>query len=272
MANAEQRLSYVSSNDNREISIVFLHGAFSGTREFAKVASHLPDHHLIIPNLPSHGPSTCSSRSITPLTLQSTSELLAELIHRVAKSGRAHVVGLSLGAHIALHLAATHPDVVLTVFATGYNRFSPSIWGPVLPYIVWGERRVEALIPTSVIKYLMNGIDLDVEENESDPGPNICTLQLCRDVLAILVSKAALPAVPARALIVAATRKGLVPTDSVDDARLALQQAGSGNASSRAVQMPDMMHPWDMQAPQLFADCVRKWINDENLAKEMVAL
>lgn len=118
----------------------------------------------------------------------------------------------------------------------------------------------------------MNGIDVDVEEGESDSGPNICTLRLCKDVLAILVSKVALPAVPARTLIVAATRKGLVPTDSVEDAESALEQAGSGNASSRAVQMPDMMHPWDTQAPELFADCVRKWINGEELPKEMVAL
>jgi len=45
-----------------------------------------------------------------------------------------------------------------------------------------------------------------------------------------------------------------------------------GNPRSRAVEMKAMRHPWDMQAPELFAQCVGRWIEGKELPEEMTAL
>lgn len=69
---------------------------------------------------------------------------------------------------------------------------------------------------------------------------------------------------------VAATR-GLVPSDdSLEDAKVVGRAVRGGrNKESRVVQMKEMRHPWDMQAPKLFAGCVVAWVEGRELPSEM---
>ncbi|KAI9733990.1 MAG: hypothetical protein M1834_002647 [Cirrosporium novae-zelandiae] len=256
-------LSYISLNSSCRPAIVLLHGAFSSPNEYSLVTPHLPNYHLLIPSLPSHA----ASASIKPFTLTLTSRLLMNLIRTNAKDKKAHIVGVSLGAHIAIHLAANYPDVVSAVFASGYGRFKPSMWGPVLPYTVWSVHRFEAAVPNPVKRYFMDGADLDLGEE------SICTIQLCREVLAVIVSRDEIKPAKARTLVIAATKRGLVPSnDSVEDAKMVAEIMKKENGESKAVEMNTMRHPWDIQAPELFARCVAAWIEGTALPVEMVEL
>jgi pimeloyl-ACP methyl ester carboxylesterase len=264
-------LSYISLNSspNATATIFLIHGAGSSPVEYKLVTPYVPAHyHILIPSLPGHGSST----HIKPFTLPLTCELLASLIRTRAKNSQAHIVGVSLGAHVALYLAAHYPDIVLTMFVSGYGRLPPpnKYVAPLLPYLVSGGRHVQNALPRSLVRYFMDGAEIDLE------GTGVCNVQLCRDIIAVLCSTDEIAPVKARTLVVAATKRGVVPSnDSVEDAMMVgriVMSKGGGNAESHVVEMKNMRHPWDMQAPQLFARCVVAWVEGRQLPEDMEGL
>jgi pimeloyl-ACP methyl ester carboxylesterase len=89
--------------------VVFIHGGAVDGRFFDPLLPHLTDRFRIIRvDLWGHGRSPDRDE---PFTLDSFARDVAEVIERVAQ-GRAHVVGHSIGAVVALTLALARPDVV----------------------------------------------------------------------------------------------------------------------------------------------------------------
>jgi pimeloyl-ACP methyl ester carboxylesterase len=75
------------------------------------------------------GPQAMSS-------LDNCLEFLANLITSKAANGIAHVIGLSVGAHIAVHLAQRYPQLVETLIISGLTQF-PAIIQPSLPILFY---------------------------------------------------------------------------------------------------------------------------------------
>ena len=69
---------------------------------------NLTDYHLLVPDLPGHGDSS----SIRLTSIEDVAGRVAELIREKAHGGKAHVVGLSLGAQVAVYLLAQAPELV----------------------------------------------------------------------------------------------------------------------------------------------------------------
>jgi len=263
---AEPSLSYKALNASPPTSatILLIHGAGSSPVEYKLCSPFFPArYHLLIPSLPGHGSST----HIKPFTLPLTCRLLASLIRTHAHNGRAHIVGVSLGAHVALYLASHYPDLVQTVFISGYGRLSPpSKWvAPLLPYFVSGGQHVTKALPRPLVRYFMSGASLDLE------GTGVCNVRICREVIAVLCATDEVPALGTRCLVVAATKRGLVPSDdNVEEAKkVGMAVRGGGDKECRVMQMREMRHPWDMQAPELFARCVVAWVEGRELPEEM---
>ncbi|OJJ31596.1 hypothetical protein ASPWEDRAFT_176661 [Aspergillus wentii DTO 134E9] len=251
-------LHYISSNPSAQTTILLIHGAFCSSEYWDLVIPHLStSYHLLVPDLPGHA----KSRSITPFTVDTSADLLAQLIRKEAKNGSAHVIGHSLGAHVAITLASAYPDLVQDVFVSGFAIFPPSAMAEYAPYLIWPVIRVENMIPRSVISWLMDGTDV-VRLDTS-----VCTLDLCRQVMVALRSSGEWPAPwRARTLVVAAIKGGIIP--SSDNAEYAGRLAEIGrevNPETIAVIHPDMRHPWNRQAPGLFAETARAWFERRDL-------
>src|SRR5258708_7572840 len=76
-------------------SILFLHGGGVGGWSWRpQIEAFQADYHLLVPDLPEHG----QSLDVAPFSMNDAAARMAELIHRRAHGGHAHVVGLSLGA------------------------------------------------------------------------------------------------------------------------------------------------------------------------------
>lgn len=71
--------------------------------------------------------------------------LLADIIGTYAINGKAHIVGLSLGAHVATALASAHPEMADTVFISGYRTFSNTS-PEIMARALWLRARLEAFI------------------------------------------------------------------------------------------------------------------------------
>ena len=89
-------------------TIVFIHGGGVSGWMWQPQIERLPDYHCLVPDLPEQGKSTDAG----PFTIASAAEQLADLIAERAHGGKAHVVGLSIGAQVALALLAHAPERV----------------------------------------------------------------------------------------------------------------------------------------------------------------
>lgn len=96
-------------------SIVFLHGGNAARWMWGGQVAGLPGRHLLTPDLPGYGERAGED---WPGTAAVTDDV-ARTIRSHGIDGRAHVVGLSLGGHVALHLLQRAPDVVRSCIVTG---------------------------------------------------------------------------------------------------------------------------------------------------------
>lgn len=90
-------------------TIVFLHGGgAAGWMWNNQVGAFREDYHLLVPDLPEQG----LSQRCGAYTTESAADLVASLIQKEARGGRAHVVGLSEGAQVTVALLARCPEVI----------------------------------------------------------------------------------------------------------------------------------------------------------------
>jgi pimeloyl-ACP methyl ester carboxylesterase len=96
-------------------SIILLHGGNVANWMWEPQVAALGGRHVITPDIRGFG----SRMSETWQGLAGAADDIAEIIRARAVDGRAHVVGLSMGGVIGVHLVARHPDVVRSCMVTG---------------------------------------------------------------------------------------------------------------------------------------------------------
>lgn len=92
--------------------ILFIHGIGASRWMWWQQAHAFSDHQVILLDLPGHGKSVS-----TPwVSLEDTADQIAR---HVIKERMVHVVGLSLGGHVALELVKRYPEKVRSAFISG---------------------------------------------------------------------------------------------------------------------------------------------------------
>ncbi|KAI4688371.1 hypothetical protein J4E81_007967 [Alternaria sp. BMP 2799] len=252
-------LWHASINRDSNSTILFIHGAFVDAHDWELVVPHIQGYHLLLPDCPGHGHSSNISFSI-----ETSAEHIARLIEAEAIGGRAHVVGHSLGASIAVCLAANYPHVVESLFVSGYSE-APVSKAPLLRYLLWASNRMENAIPRPWIRWLMDGTDLR--------RTNTPSLSLCTQIAQSDSAAARLHPWSARTLIIVAGKGGLVPSsDSPVAARKLVKIGKENDISTLAYTHPGMRHPWNRQAPRLWAETVVAWVEGKELPAGFVLL
>lgn len=95
--------------------VVFLHGAMVGGWMWLGQVEDLPAYRCLVPDLPGMD----RSGDEPWLGMAATADAVAEAIGAHGAGGSAHVVGLSLGAIVGLHVAARHPARVRSLLVSG---------------------------------------------------------------------------------------------------------------------------------------------------------
>lgn len=252
----ESVLPHDALNTNGESTIVLIHGAFGSRKDWDMVTPFLSEYHLLVPDQPGHG----EAQPLAPFSVEKSADLISRLIEAKAYGGTSHVVGWSLGASVAIQLAIRHPSIVRSMVITGYGNLQRSWFTPYLPHAIWLNHRIENSLPRSVTRCLMDGTDLPRVDTK------VANLDLIRNIFVDGLTSQSPSSWPARTLIIAATKAGIVPSN--DNEGLAMELAKIGkeeNAQTYAVKHSQMRHPWPRQSPQLFAHVVRAWIEGKGL-------
>jgi pimeloyl-ACP methyl ester carboxylesterase len=119
-------------------TIVFLHGGGVGGWMWHKVAGILsPHYHCLLPDLPEQG----NSREVGPFTHSFAVDCVADLIRSRAHGGKAHVVGLSEGAQVAVAMLARSPELIdHAVVSSAILRPLPGVWMYSRGVFTWSYR------------------------------------------------------------------------------------------------------------------------------------
>ncbi|CAI7573933.1 unnamed protein product [Penicillium bialowiezense] len=250
MSSSDTPQLYYAEYNPGHSTIVLIHGAFCSGLFWDLVIAHLPSYHLLIPDLPGHG----NSQAITPYSVELSATLIANLI-RAHANGPAHIIGHSLGAHVAIHLASQEPELVRSVFVSGFEVFPKTALTPYVPYAAWFMPRVENCLPRPLIRWAMDGADM----------PRTDTAKWTPYEWPVPW--------PARTLIVAAGKGGLIPTSDHPHDAVKLMNIGKElNGETVAYTHLDMRHPWNRQAPKLFAETAEAWFEQRELPEGFVKL
>ncbi|KAJ5159010.1 Alpha/Beta hydrolase protein [Penicillium coprophilum] len=255
-------LHHTVFNPTGQTTVVLIHGALVSGLYWDLVIPNLPSsYHLLVPDLPGHG------RSHAPFSVDLSARLIADIIRTHAINGSAHIIGHSLGAQVAIRLASSNPDVVNSIFVSGFEIFPQTSLTPYIPYAAWAMPRVENCLPRSLIRWAMDGADIPRIDT------SVCTLDLCRQIVS--------PETPtqwpspwrARTLIVAAGKGGFIPTNDHPHDAVKLMKIGRElNAETVAYTHLSMRHPWNRQEPQIFAETAEAWFERKELPGGFVKL
>jgi pimeloyl-ACP methyl ester carboxylesterase len=120
----EMDLYFKETGDKESETIIFLHELNMAGWMWCRQTESLPDYHCIVPDLPGHG----ESQNIAKFTLDDAAKQVIELIDQRSLNGKAHLVGMAMGAQVILKILSRAPEVADRVFISGalINSTSPS--------------------------------------------------------------------------------------------------------------------------------------------------
>ena len=120
------RVDYLARVGASGQAVLMLHGATADRSSWLRLARHLDRQFtLVIPDLPGHGRS--GTDTALDYSIAAQAARIKEFLCRLTV-GRVHIVANSMGGAIALHLAATWPDLVrsLTLISAAGIEAGPS--------------------------------------------------------------------------------------------------------------------------------------------------
>ena len=122
----EGKFKYIESEGGDE-TLLLLHGLFGALSNFEGIISHFSDRmNVVVPMLP------IFEMPIRQLSVTGLAEHVAEFV-KFKGFNRVHVLGNSLGGHIALLYAMAHPEQIKSIILTGSSGLFESAMGTSFP-------------------------------------------------------------------------------------------------------------------------------------------
>lgn len=229
-----ETLEYEVDNEDGDETIIFLHSLFQSSKESIPVVHYLPRTiHVIRPSI--------QPRDLSDL--EESSAKVADLIHKTARKGKAHVIGLGIGARIALTLAKSYPDLVNSLFLMGYNTHRALIQPILVAQLYLSRRR------------LVRGTKRP-----------LFSLTQCRQILRILCSPAQTDkrriSVPTLILV------GLLD-DSVEDAKDLKESSSWGSETVKTIGAAQLHHLWHIHDADVMAGLIAAWIESKKRSSSL---
>jgi pimeloyl-ACP methyl ester carboxylesterase len=242
-------------------SILFLHGGGVGGWSWRpQIEAFQADYHLLVPDLPEHG----QSLEVTPFSMTDAAARMAELIHKRAHGGHAHVVGLSLGAQVGVALLAVAGRLVDRALLSG-TLLRPLPGGSLIEPTLW------LYAPFKNIPYLirLNQQSLGVPAAYSAEFAQDTRRSTTRALTNILKANMAFREPPGLTRLKNPTLV-LVGEKEPSLMRRSARQLAASMTGATAYMVQGMIHNWPLASPDLFNRTLRAWLTEQPLPAELV--
>ncbi len=259
-------LYFEETGHDKDETIIFLHGGGLAGWIWDEQVKDFQDYHCIIPDLPEHG----KSAEVKPFTIECSARMVVDLIKNHAHGGKAHLVGLSLGAQVIVQILAMHPEVVNRALITGTLVRTIPHSETLLKLVDYTFKAYKPVkdtnffIKANMRMYNISKIHFD-QYKES-------TLELKADSLHRILHENmffklpnALKKVNAPILVMMGEKDYKVIRESAMDLFDALP-------NSKLFIVPKMGHVWNMESPDLFNKVLRSWITGKPLPDSIIEL
>ena len=244
-----------TGQDNQE-TIIFLHGGGLAGWMWEEQVKAFNDYHCLVPDLPEHG----HSLDVKPFTIEGTAKMIVDIIKTRGNCGKAHLVGLSLGAQIIIQILSTAPEVVNHALVSGtLVRSIPhtSTFLKLLDYLI---RVYEPVKDTDFfIKANMRTYNLpksffnDLKESTRLIKPDSLNRILKENMIFKMPSGLEKDDEPV--LVMVGEKDYKILKKSAND----LMNVLSNSKGAVALKWG---HVWNLESPKLFNIVLRRWIND----------
>jgi len=241
-------------------AIVFLHGTGLSGRMWQPQWERLRDYHCLAPDLPEQG----RSAHVAPFQLDTAADAVATLIRERVPSGRAHIVGLSLGGAVALTLLRQAPECVDYMLVSGAS----ARVGPLLGAVSYASQFWYPYLPAeTVVASVLQKCEIAPDYHALLHDDLLLSLNrtFIRHYTSALMSLQLPTEATAPLLVVTGVRESLLAQSMAR--QLVHQIKGACSLS-----VPGMSHVWNLQAPDMFTDILRAWISDDALAQTWLPL
>lgn len=233
--------------------VVFLHGAGLGGWMWRPQIAALPQFRCLAPDLPGHG----SSLSLPWRSIQDSAQWVAEFIQREA-GGRAHIVGLSLGAVVGYELLAAFPDSVDRLVLSGGMGLGK-------PGRTMLGRFTRAMMQLASSRLLVRATVAAMRVPVEDRALAVRDMtRISPAVLADMVEQVlayhlddSLRNRPHRVLAIA----GSVEAPAI---KHTVRRLAELMPNGQALIVPKGLHPWNWQFPELFSRTVAEWLSRDS--------
>lgn len=232
-------------------TILFLHGGGLSGKSWEEVASRLESsYRCLLPDLPGHGLTAPDA----PLT---AARCLEEVEARLAPGQKVHLVGLSLGGAIALYMLLHRPQLVRSAVISGTSAgISPTMQRML---DLFAAPMYRLLSPERLARMTMKAHRIP-ERHAADvlADSHRMTADAVRAMHGILRGIRLPTHTDPPLLVLAGERENRIARQSAAD----ITRAVSGSVGAL---VPDAGHVWSYEDPQLFADTVRLWIEEQTV-------
>jgi pimeloyl-ACP methyl ester carboxylesterase len=239
--------------------VLFLHGSPLSSRMWKPQLDLMKDFHCVAPDFPGHGQTGAVKR----FEMKALVNSLADLIRSTSPTGKAHVVGLSFGGVVAQALMVSAPElvdrVVLSGTATRMNKMlilTQALNVPIMrllrPQQLASLVSKQFAIPPAYKESLIE----DMRQFSVDGMMQV--MWTYGEI--VMPSKTTSPTLVA------------VGEKETAFAKSAARALCSGIPGAKGILAPGMGHVWNLQAPELFTNMVRAWLQDLSLPPELQPL
>lgn len=253
-----------TGEENKQ-SIVFLHGGALGGWMWEKQLEYFNDYHCLVPDLPEHG----KSKDVGPFTITDAANQVLDIIEEKTNGKKAHVVGISLGAQVALKMLSKAPKLMDHVVISGalvrqipQSEFILNV----LDYIIrmyMPIKNTDFLIKANIRSYnipktYFNYLKEATEVINADSLNRILHENMFFKIPD--VEKANNPV-----LVLAGGKEYDIMKKSAFDLTNALNNA-------KGYVVPNMVHTWNLAAPDFFNEVLKAWITDDILPEGLKSI
>ncbi len=239
-------------------TIFFLHGGdVAGWMWQPQIELFQDQYHCLVPDLPGFG----QSNQVPWQSFTDTAQQVAEMIRERGRNGRCHVVGLSLGGHLALHVLRVAPDLVdkVVLSCTAVRPYPPKL-----------QRMVRVVLPLMRFKWFwqaqarMRGYPADAAQIYVETG-----LAINQESLRRMMAEMVQSAMPDR--LDSFTHPVLIAAAELDRALIHDSQKDLLNIfpNAQAVIAPQVHHGWSGENSDLFNRMMAAWLTDQPLPEEL---